>query len=281
VWHLLEAGGKAAVILPSYGQVPGLLDSFGSEILPVRLLEEDGWQPDLGALEHALGEGASFVLVTNPNNPTGATLRPAVRDVIVALAARHGAWILADEVYAGAEVSGDPTPSFWGRHDRVLITNSLSKAYGLPGLRLGWIVGPDDVVADLWGRTDYTTIGPASLSDALATIALEPGTRAKILARTHGIIRANLGLMQGWMDDQKGRFTCRPPDAGAICYMRYEASIGSTDFAEKLRRERDVLVVPGDHFGMDSHLRIGFGNPADELSEGLDRIREAFDEVSR
>jgi hypothetical protein len=163
----------------------------------------------------------------------------------------------------------------------VLITNSLSKAYGLPGLRLGWIVGPDDVVADLWGRTDYTTIGPASLSDALATIALEPGTRAKILARTHGIIRANLGLMQGWMDDQKGRFTCRPPDAGAICYMRYEASIGSTDFAEKLRRERDVLVVPGDHFGMDSYLRIGFGNPADELSEGLDRIREAFDEVSR
>jgi aspartate/methionine/tyrosine aminotransferase len=201
-------------------------------------------------------------------------------DGMIALTERHGAWILSDEVYAGAEAEGERTPSFWGSHERVLVTNSLSKAYGLPGLRLGWILGPADLMEGLWGRTDYTTISPNSLSDHLASIALEPETRGRILARTRGIVRANLGLFRAWMDGQAGRFSYRPPDAGAICYARYEAPVNSTDFAEKLRTEKGVLVVPGDHFGMDSYLRIGFGNPEDELREGLERIRAAFEEVA-
>jgi hypothetical protein len=140
-------------------------------------------------------------------------------------------------------------------------------------------VGPDALISDLWGRTDYTTICPASLSDALARVALEPGTRERITARTRAIVRANLGLLEDWMAAQNGRFRYRPPDAGAICYTHYDAPIGSTEFAEKLRVEKDVLVVPGDHFGMDEYLRLGFGNPEDELLEGLGRIREAFDEI--
>ena len=279
-WHLFETEERAAVLLPTYGQVPGLLESFGVRLTPVTLLEEEGWQPDLDALEAALAGGARFVLVTNPNNPTGAALSPESMAAVVEASERHGAWILADEVYAGAESRGPPTPSFWGSHERVLVTNSLSKAYGLPGLRLGWIVGPEELVTTLWGRTDYTTISPASLSDFLARLALEPATRARIGERTRGIVRANLGLLEDWMAAQAGRFRYRPPDAGAICYMRYDAPIGSTDFAEKLRVEKDVLVVPGDHFGMDHYLRIGFGNRAEELTEALDRVRQAFDEVA-
>jgi aspartate/methionine/tyrosine aminotransferase len=279
-WHLFEREGDAAVVVPTYGQVPGLLESFGSRVTPVPLREAEGWQPDLDALERALEAGARFVLVTHPNNPTGAALTRASMDAIATLTERHGAWILSDEVYAGAEVADGPrTPSFWGSHDRVLVTNSLSKAYGLPGLRLGWIVGPDALISDLWGRTDYTTICPASLSDALARVALEPGTRERITERTRGIVRANLGLLEEWIAAQDGRFRYRPPNAGAICYAHYDAPIGSTEFAEKLRVEKDVLVVPGDHFGMDEYLRLGFGNPADELLDGLGRIREAFDEV--
>jgi aspartate/methionine/tyrosine aminotransferase len=278
-WHLFEGDAKAAIVLPTYGQVPGLLESFGSRLLPVHLREEADWQPDLDALEDALEAGASFVLVTNPNNPTGAALTRESMDGIAELTEAHGAWILADEVYAGAESHGDRTPSFWGCHDRVLVTNSLSKAYGLPGLRLGWIVGPESVVSELWGRTDYTTIAPASISDLLACVALEPGTRAKIGERTRGIVRKNLGVLREWMDAQEGRFRYRPPDAGAICYTHYDDPVNSSEFAEKLRVEKSVLVVPGDHFGMDHYLRLGFGNPEDELLEGLGRIREAFDEV--
>jgi len=279
-WHLFEDDAKAAVVLPTYGQVPGLIESFGSRLLPIHLREADGWQPDLDALEAALDAGASFVLVTNPNNPTGAALTRESMRRIAEATDRHGAWILTDEVYAGAETHGERTPSFWGCHDRVLVTNSLSKAYGLPGLRLGWIVGPEALVTELWGRTDYTTIVPASISDLLARVALEPRTRDKIAARTRGIVRANLGLVEDWMAAQDGRFRYRPPDAGAICYTHYDAPVNSTEFAEKLRVDKSVLVVPGDHFGMDHYLRLGFGNPEDELLEGLRRVREAFDELS-
>jgi aspartate/methionine/tyrosine aminotransferase len=279
-WHLMELHGKAAVLLPNYGQVPGLLDSFGNDVLRVELREKEGWQPDLMALESALEQGARFVLVTNPNNPTGATLTPESMDGIVRLTEKHEAWILADEVYGGAEVDGEQTPSFWGRHERVLVTNSLSKAYGLPGLRLGWVVGPPELREELWGRTDYTTISPNSISDRLATLALEPDTRARILERTRGIVRANLDLLRDWMDAQEGRFRYRPPDAGAICFTHYDAPVNSTELAETLRIEKGVLVVPGDHFRMDSYLRLGFGNPEDELLEGLGRIRAAFDEVA-
>jgi len=278
-WHLFEAQGKAAVVVPTYGQVPGLVRSFDGQVEPVPLLEELGWQPDLDALAGALARGARFVLVTNPNNPTGAALSPESMDTIAELTERHGAWILADEVYQGAELGAERTPSFWGRHGRVLITNSLSKAYGLPGLRIGWIVGPSDQVAELWGRTDYSTICPASLSDALARVALEPATRARIRARTRGIVRQNLALLEEWMRAQEGRFRYRPPDAGAICFAHYDAPIDSVAFAERLRVQKDVLVVPGDHFGMEEYVRIGFGNPAPELLEALGRIREAFDEV--
>ena len=279
-WHLFETAGKAAVVAPTYGQVPGLIDSFDGDLRPVWLREHLGWQPDLDALADALADGARFVLVTNPNNPTGAVLSAASMDGIVDLTERHGAWILADEVYQGAELGDARTPSFWGRHDRVLVTNSLSKAYGLPGLRLGWIVGPVDHVAALWGRTDYSTICPASLSDALACVALESTTRARIRERTHGIVRKNLALLEEWMQAQEGRFRYRPPDAGAICFAHYDAPVNSSEFAEKLRVEKDVLVVPGDHFGMDEYVRIGFGNPATELLEALGRVREAFDEVT-
>jgi aspartate/methionine/tyrosine aminotransferase len=278
-WELMEPDTLVAVMLPNYMQVPGLLESFGGRVHPFHLVEENGWQPDLSELEKGLKSGARFILITNPNNPTGAVLNDVSMSGIVELADRHGAWILADEVYRGAELDGPETQSFWGRYDRVLVTNSLSKAYGLPGLRIGWVLGPPETMEALWGRKDYTTIAPASLSDTLACLALEPAIRPKILARTRGILTENFSLLSEWMDGQEGRFSYRPPDAGAICYMRYRPSINSTEFAQTLRTEMDLLVVPGDHFGMDHYLRLGFGPPATELEEALERLTTAFDAV--
>ena len=275
-WELALAGRPAAVMLPNYMQVPGLIRNFGGGALPFHSKEEDGWRPDLDQLESALAAGAGFILVTHPGNPTGVALTPDEMDAVVALADRHGAWILSDEVYRGAEVGDDPVPSFWGRYDKVLVTNSLSKAYGLPGARLGWVVGPEDVVQRLWARTDYTTIAPPSVSDAIARIALSPGTRPRILARTRRIIRHNLGLLTEWIDSGDGRFTFTPPDAGAIAMVRYDADIPSLELAERLRVEHSLLIVPGAHFGIESTMRLGFGPPASELLAGLERLGEAF-----
>ncbi len=275
-WHLMEPGRRAAVMLPNYMQVPRLLESFGAVPIPFHLREETDWQPDLGELEEAARGGLDFILVTNPNNPTGARLSGAAVASILDIAKGVGAWILSDEVYQGAELDGNTTASFWGTYERVLVTNSLSKAYGLPGLRIGWIVGPPAEIQSLWGRTDFTTITPATLSDSLARVALEPRVRQQILDRTRGILRGNLPVLEGWIRDQGDLFSYRAPDAGAICYVRYDADVSSSQIAETLRVEQDVLVVPGDHFGMDRYLRIGYGPPAEELREGLDRMSRAF-----
>ena len=275
-WELAGSRKPVAVMLPNYMQVPGLVENFDGGFIPFHLREETGWRPDLGELAAALAAGAGFILITNPNNPTGVALTSDEMDDIVSLADRHGAWILADEVYRGAEVGTDPVPSFWGRYDRVLVTNSLSKAYGLPGLRLGWVVGPDEVVARLWARTDYTTIAPPSVSDALATVALSPTVRPRILARTRGIIRHNLAVMTAWVESRDGLFSFTPPDAGAICMVRYHAPADSLELAERLRVEHSLLVVPGAHFGVEGTMRIGFGPPEEELVRGLERLGSVF-----
>lgn len=278
-WELARPGRSAAVMLPNYMQVPGLIRNFGGGAIPFHLREEAGWRPDLDQLETALRAGAGFILVTHPNNPTGVALTSNEMDDIVSLADTHGAWILSDEVYRGAEVGSDPVPTFWGRYDRVLVTNSLSKAYGLPGVRLGWVVGPEDVVERLWARTDYTTIAPPSVSDALGRIALSPAVRPKILERTRAIIRRNLDLLARWAARHDRLFSFTPPDAGAISMVRYDADIGSLELAERLRVERSLLIVPGAHFGIESTMRLGFGPPEDELQHALDRLGDAFESL--
>lgn len=281
LWHLLKEGRPVAAMLPNYMQVPGMVENLGAAVLPFWLHEELGWQPDLGELETALRRGATFILVTNPNNPTGARLTEESMGEIVRLAEEHGAWILADEVYQGAEVDGVTTPSFWGRTERVLVTQSLSKAYGLPGLRLGWVVGPPSVVADLWGRTDYTTIAPSVVSDRLAILALTPPVREKILARTRRILRENLAVLEDWVAMLGALLRYRPPEAGAVAYLRYTVPVNSHELAERVRAEKSVLVVPGDHFGMDRYLRVGVGLPKARLAEGLRRLAETLKEVRR
>ena len=107
-----------------------------------------------------------------------------------------GAYLLADEVYLGAEIHCERTRSFWGMSDRVIVTSGLSKAYGIPGVRIGWIVGPSDVVADCWTQHDYLTIGPNKISDIVARVAVE--NREKLYARTRAILQHNLPIMREW-----------------------------------------------------------------------------------
>ena len=129
-------------------------------------------------------------------------------------------------------------------------------------------MAPAHLHEEFWGHKDYTTITPATLSDVVARRVLSREMRPRLLERTRGIIRANLPAITGWLDERGDMFSYRAPDAGAICYVRYDLDINSTQLAERLRAEKSVLVVPGDHFGMDHYLRVGFGNPAAELEEG-------------
>jgi aspartate/methionine/tyrosine aminotransferase len=277
--ELVRAGDDVVMIVPAYMQAYGLAQNAGARVVEVPLREEDGWQPDPDAIRAAVTERTRVVVVTNPGNPTGSVLHEEARAAVVEAAARTGAWILADEVYAGAELEGPETPSLLGSHERVVATGSLSKAYGLAGLRIGWAATADAELAErIWARSDYTTISTGELTDRLACVALGPGVRQRLLERTRGIIGEGVAALEAWRQ-RDGRFHWRPPDAGAIGLLRYDAPVASHELAERLRAEAGVLVVPGTQFGLGRYIRIGVGIQPRLLVAGLDGVSWMMDRL--
>ncbi len=276
-WRLIEPDDEIVLMVPNYGQLRGLAEAFGAGVREWPLREVLGaaprWRVDLDELRSLVSSRTKLVAICNPNNPTGARFEASDLDAICAIAAENGAWVLSDEIYRGAERDGRETPTVWGRYDRVLVTGGLSKAYGLPGLRIGWVVGPPRLVDDLWSHHDYTTIAPGALGDQLAQRALAPEGRDRLLARTRAILDRNYPIVTDWFSSLEGAAHHIPPEAGAIVFARYHLPINSTDLVTRLREAHDVLVVPGDQFGMDGYLRIGFGSPVNDLETGLLRLR--------
>ncbi len=266
---------EVVIMLPNYMQIWGIAHNFGMKVSSFHLREEKGWALDLNDLDDKVSEKTKLITVCNPNNPTGYILTEAEMESIVDAAERVGAWLLADEVYSGAErVTDMKTPSFWGRYDKVLAINSLSKAYGLPGLRIGWVVAPKDTINKLWARHEYTTIDTTVLANKLAAIALSPDVRPRIIQRVRNYIRRGFSVLDTWLKSHEGTFSLVPPKAAAIAFVRYHFDMNSTELAEKLISEKSVLIVPGDHFGLDHFVRISFGLPQDYLEAALDRIHD-------
>ncbi|MEW5747819.1 MAG: aminotransferase class I/II-fold pyridoxal phosphate-dependent enzyme [Candidatus Thermoplasmatota archaeon] len=278
-WHLFEKGDEVALMTPNYAQMWGLAKTWGLKIRQLKLREELGWQFDPEDLKEVVTKKTKAIQVCNPNNPTGAIMGKKQRKALLDAAKDSGAWLLSDEVYLGAEREAPLTESLWSDYERTLITNGLSKAYGLPGLRIGWLVGQPDVLARVKHHHDYLTLTPAAPSDRLATLALEPKKRKWIFDRTRSILKKNYPIVKEWMDAHGELFSHVPPAAGAICYIRYNMEINSTVLAERLRKEKSVLMVPGDHFGMDGYMRMGTGPPKEYLHAGLDRVDELLREL--
>lgn len=279
---LLEAGDELVVMLPNYMQIWGIAKNHGYALKTFHLREEQGWSPDLDELENAVSDRTKLIAVCNPNNPTGYILTEAEMDRIVAIADRVGAWILADEVYRGAERATEAESlSFYGRYEKVVAMGSTSKAYGLPGLRIGWIVGPQETLDAIWARHEYTTISATMLSNQLAAFALSPAVRPRIIQRTREYIRRGYPVLEQWMASHPNTFSFTPPQAAAITFVRYHLDINSTEFTDRLCQEKSVLIVPGDHFGLDHFVRISFGLPHDYLTAALDRIHELILDIQR
>lgn len=279
---LMRPGDELLTQTPTYMQVWGIANNAGHTVRSFRMDPDRGWALDLDELAAGVTDHTRVIAVVNPNNPTGYIMSDAEMDAIVAAADRVGAWILADEVYRGAErLRDDETPSFFGRYDKVLALGSTSKAYGLPGLRIGWIVGPAEMVDDAWRRHEYTTITAGMLSNLLATHALSPEVRPRLLQRTRDYIRNGFPVLEEWMGTQDGLFTYTPPQASAVAFIRYHLDINSTELMERLCREASVFVGAGDSFGMDHHLRIAFGQEREVLEEAFSRIEKTLASIAR
>jgi aspartate/methionine/tyrosine aminotransferase len=173
-------------------------------------------------------------------------------------------------------MSGEETPSFIGLAERVMASGGLSKAYALPGLRIGWLVGPPDEIESSWSYHDYTSIAAGVLSNRIAEWVLAPALRAEVLERNRTLLRNNLEMLLQWVDGFGSHFYFVPPRAGGLAFIRYDFEINSSALSTWLREEEDVFILAGDTFGMDGFFRIGIGAEPSVLRRGLATVGAAL-----
>lgn len=285
VWGTVGLSDRVAFMLPNYMQGWGLARAYGRQADAYKLvMKRDAsgewqWKLDVDSLKKAVKKNTKLIVVTNPNNPTGYVLSEEEMEIIIAAARRVGAWILADEIYRGAEIAGPMTPTFYGRYDKVLVTGGLSKAFGLPGLRLGWVVSTPSMIRRLCSYHDYMTLTPSCLSDYLGDVVMQPKRRDEILERTRTIIRNNLPVLEKWLARHDDIFDYVRPDAGAIATVKYRLPIASVALFNRIREEKSVLITPGGHFGIGRYLRIGYGYDLGKTRRGLQRIDPILEEL--
>jgi len=279
-WCLLEPNDELIFMLPNYMQIYGLARSFGVKVKPFHLKEHLNWEPDIEELKALITSKTKMISICNPNNPTGAVLTEEDMKEIVDIAKKSKAWLYIDEIYRGAELSGKETPSFWGLYDKTIVNGGLAKAYALQGLRIGWLVGPKNIIEELWSYSDYTTITTGLISQKVAAFVLQPELRMKVLNRNRKVLNENLKNFTEWLRNHEDIFHFIPPKAGGMAFLRYNLKINSTDLSKRLREKKDVFVVPGDCFGMDNYIRIGIGAKKEILLKGLSLIDELLKEIS-
>ncbi len=276
VMSLIEPGDEIVVFVPNYLQIFGWARALGATVKAVQLREELGWTPDLDEARKVLSPRTKLMSICNPNNPTGSLLSRAAMDELVAIARAQGCYLHADEVYKGSELDAEEAPSFADLYEKAIVTNGLSKAMALPGLRIGWLAGPAAEIYAAWQSKDYTSITTGALSEHVARIAIQPTRRAQILQRSKTILRENLALLTAWVAENSELFFFVPPRAGGMAFLRYGNSMNSTALVHRLREERGIMVVPGDAYGLDGYIRVGIGTPHAHLAEGLERLSDYF-----
>lgn len=274
----LEAGDELIYMVPNYPQILSLARSFGIILKELPIREELGWQWDLDELKAMVTSKTKMIAVCNPNNPTGAVMSDEVMDGIIVISQEADCWLLSDEVYRGAELNGIECRSFAGSTNKTVVNAGLSKAYSLPGLRMGWSVGSKEYISRAWSFHDYTVINAAYLSDWVASRIMTYDRRMKILNRTKTHLNHNLDMLIRWAENVPG-LTVTRPQAAAITFARLNIDMPSENFVYKLRDNFSVLITAGKWHCLEGYVRIGYGTPADYVQNGLDRIADFIDSL--
>jgi len=278
---LLDAGDHVIAPYPAYQQLYSVPRAIGCDVSLWRVGPETGYRYDVDALERLITPKTKLIIVNTPHNPTGAMLPPADATRVYAMADAVGAWVIGDEAYRWLSVpDGDPfAPPVAGMGARGISVGTLSKPYGLPGLRIGWMAGPTDVIERCWGMRDYITLSPGKLNDALACLALRHHDR--IVARNREIIVANLAAASTWIDARRGVLSWTPPRGGLLALVKYDLPVDSLTLADTLANDYGVMLAPGSAFGYEHHLRLGIGQRPDLFATGLVEAGRCLDRIAR
>jgi aspartate/methionine/tyrosine aminotransferase len=266
---LIEPGDMVICQFPAYQQLYEVARSRGADVRLWRLYRENQFHPDVDDLKNLARGPVKLIVVNNPHNPTGAVLSAEEMQGVLDIARRSGAFLHVDEVYNGIFYD-KPVPSARLMGADVAVTSSMSKVYGLPGARIGWVAGPEPIVQKCSELRDYTSICPAMLSERLSLTVLR--NRDAFLRRSADLASRNYAIVRDWMDKCAAIVSWAPPKGGVVCFPWYHADTGSEAVSRRLAEEQDVLVLPGTCFEHEGHFRLGFGYRTDRLVEGLSRL---------
>jgi aspartate/methionine/tyrosine aminotransferase len=269
---IVEPDDHVLSIVPTYQQHYSIPKSIQADVTTLALREEDGFLPNLEALKASVKPNTKLIAFTNPNNPTGALIERPMLEDMADIADSVGAYLLCDEVYRGtAQVGDGMSPSIVDLYSKGISTAGMSKVFSLAGLRVGWVIAPQEVREQVLIHRDYDTISVGMINDHFAAIALEHAD--KVLARSHEITRGNLALLEAWIAKEP-KVSWVKPRAGTTAMLKFNIPVTAREFCIDLVTKTGVMLTPGDAFDMEGYARIGFANNEQTLTEGLAALSE-------
>jgi aspartate/methionine/tyrosine aminotransferase len=273
---LLEPGDHVVAPYPAYQQLYSVPRAIGCDVSLWRIRPENGFRYDVDDLERMARSQTRLIVINSPHNPTGAILSAGDMQRVYDIAESVEAMVLSDEAYRWLIIpGGEPlAPPMYNLGARGISVGTLSKPFGLPGLRLGWLAAPAEIAAQCWGMRDYVSLSPGKLNDSLAILAIRH--RDRVWQRNQTIITANLSRAEAWVAQHADLISWNPPRAGLLALLRYDLDIPSLELSNRLAEEYSVMLAPGSAFGFEYHLRIGIGQEPTVFAAGLERASACF-----
>lgn len=277
---LLKPDDHVVCTFPGYQSLYEIPRTIGCNVSTWEPTEVNGWQFDLDRLAALLQPDTRLVVVNFPHNPTGALPPRKVFDALIDLLQQRGIYLFCDEMYRHLEIEpGTTLPAACEHYDRAVTLAGLSKAYGLPGLRIGWLAARDrDLMARVAQLKDYTTICASAPSEILALMALD--NREAIVAGQRERLRTNLKVLENFMTAHEDSFHWQRPQGGSICFPGLRRPEGAEAFCRSLVEKAGIMLLPATPFQYgDRHVRIGFGR--NNFPEVLHRLGDYLSTIDR
>ena len=257
---LVEAQDHVIVVGPCYQSLAALPIALGAEVTQIEIQAEKNWELSRADFKNAFRPNTKLVILNDPHSPTGGLLKKEVYEEIIHLARERGSYIFNDEVYRYLEFNEqNRLPSIAEMYERGLSLNVMSKSFGLPGLRIGWIACRDSQILEkICSYKFYTTICNSAPSEILALMALR--AKERLLGRNRKILLDNFSELERFLERNKGIFSWVKPQAGTTAAIKLQHEMKIQDFAERLVEESGLLIMPMQVYGFKgNYFRLGFG----------------------
>lgn len=264
---LLKAGDHVISLTPSYQSLIDLPQLIGADVVKIKLNFDDGYTFPLNEILEKISRRTRMVVINSPHNPTGMVIGAKQMDLLVKETEARGVWLLCDEAFADIVHDGSRLPSGRSLGEHCVSVGTLSKSFGLTGLRVGWCYAQKPLITAMRNLKNYTTINLCPLAEFIATAAMR--FRDRVLAQQKAITDEALHELTSWI---QGRLEWVPPRGGVCCYPRLPTGIDSEVFCRTLAEKYGVFLVPGTVFGDPRHVRLGFGYGVGHLRAGISAI---------